>query len=138
MPSKSWKRGQSGNPKGRPQGKGKLAILRDGLAEHLPEVLSTLAQSAKAGDMQACKILLDRVLPPLKAEEMPVVIPNVTGSLFDQANEVLASAKSGEIAITQAAQLIASLTNMIKIFEAEELTKRIDALEKKEWGQPWQ
>jgi hypothetical protein len=34
--------------------------------------------------------------------------------------------------------LIASLTNMIKIFEAEELTKRIDALEKKEWGQPWQ
>ena len=67
--SSRWKRGQSGNPSGRKAGTGRVAEMRAGLAECLPEVLSSLSKAAVAGDMQATRILLDRVLPPLRAEE---------------------------------------------------------------------
>lgn len=125
-----WKPGQSGNPAGRKRGSGSVAALRASLAECLPDVLSNLTKAAVAGDMQATRILLDRVLPPLRAEESPVSVDlPVAGSLVEKAQAVLTAAASGEVGTGQAAQMISALGTTARIIEAEELEQRITALE---------
>ena len=128
--SSRWKPGQSGNPSGRPRGRGDVAAIRASLAECLPNILDNLAKAAVAGDMQATRILLDRVLPPLRAVESPVFVDfPKAGSLTAKAEAVLTAAASGEIGASQAAQMIASLGTTARIIEAEELERRIAALE---------
>lgn len=125
-----WKPGQSGNPAGRKPGSGSVAALRSRLAECLPDVLDNLARAAVAGDMQATRILLDRVLPPLRPEESPVSLElPAAGSLAEKAQAVLTATASGDIAPGQAAQMISALGTTTRIIEAEELEQRIAALE---------
>lgn len=73
-----WKKGQSGNPAGRPKGaKGKLTLLRqtvkDNVETELLEdfhlvVAATLAL-AKEGDPTCLKIVWDRIMPAKRAIE---------------------------------------------------------------------
>ena len=127
---KSWGPGQSGNPKGRPRGAGFAGQAREALAGRLPEILKAVADAAAAGDMQACRLVLDRVLPALKPVEQPLegmALP--TGSLTQQATDVLAAVARGEIGPTHAGQLIGSIAALAKITETDELRARIEALE---------
>ena len=128
---KPWQAGQSGNPKGRPPGRGQSAQFREALASKLPEVLQAVVQAACAGDMQAARLVLDRCLPALKPLEATIeglALP--TGTLAQQARDILASVSRGEVAPGQAAQLVASIGAVAKIAEFDELTARIEALEK--------
>ncbi len=125
-----WKPGQSGNPAGRRPGSGSVAALRASLVECLPDVLDNLTKAAVAGNLQAARILLDRVLPPLRAEESSVLVDlSVAGSLAEKAQVVLTAAASGEVGPGQAAQMISALGTTARIIEAEELEQRITALE---------
>ena len=128
---KPWQAGQSGNPKGRPPGRGQSAQFREALASKLPEVLQAVVQAACAGDMQAARLVLDRCLPALKPLEATIeglTLP--TGTLTQQARDILASVSRGELAPGQGAQLVASIGAVAKIAEFDELTARIEALEK--------
>ena len=71
-PPTQWAKGQSGNPRGKPAGSGAVQKLRAALEGDIPEILAALAAQAKAGDVGAARLILDRVLPPLKAVEQPV------------------------------------------------------------------
>ena len=124
-----WQPGQSGNPAGRPPGSGEVAALRAGIAEHVPEILSKLVEAAIAGDMQAARLLLERVLPPVKAVELPVELALPEGPLTDQARHVLAAAAGGAVAPDQAATLIGALVGVARIAETDELRERIERLE---------
>ena len=44
-----WKSGESGNPNGRKPGTGKIAKLRESIAEHMPEIISQMVSKAKEG-----------------------------------------------------------------------------------------
>ena len=66
-----WQKGQSGNAAGKPKGTGRLQAMRDQLANEVPAILAALCAMAKAGDAQAARLILERVLPPLKPEESP-------------------------------------------------------------------
>ena len=125
-----WKPGQSGNPKGKPKGVGEVAKLRAGIAKSVPKIIEMLTTAAERGDVQAARLLLERVLPPVKAVELaqPLKMP-AGASLTDQARAVMAAAAAGELAPGQAAQLITALGSTAKIVEVDELAKRIDALE---------
>ena len=130
-PPKPWQPGQSGNPKGRPPGRGQSAQFREALSSKLPEVLQAVVQAACAGDMQAARLVLDRCLPALKPLEATIeglALP--TGTLTQQATDILASVSRGEVAPGQGAQLVASIGAVAKIAEFDELTARIEALEK--------
>lgn len=127
---KSWGPGQSGNPKGRPRGAGFAGQAREALAGRLPEILKAVADAAAAGDMQACRIVLDRLVPALKPVEATIegmALP--TGSLTQQATDILAAVARGEIGPTHAGQLIGSIAALAKITETDELKARIEALE---------
>ena len=124
-----WRPGESGNPAGRPPGSGEIAKLRAGIAERMPEILSTLIEAALAGDTQAARLLLERVLPPVKAVEPPVHVPLPEGRLTEQARYVLAAAAWGTLAPDQAATLIGALAGVARIAETDELRERIERLE---------
>lgn len=126
----SWKPGQSGNPVGRPSGTGKLTELRNSISKHLPEIISQLVEQAKGGDAVAARILIERVLPPMKAVEQPVELELPRGgTLTAKASSVLSAAAAGVLAPGQAAQLIAALGTLAKISEIDELAARVAALE---------
>jgi hypothetical protein len=124
-----WRPGQSGNPDGKPPGSGQVQKLRAAISEHIPEIIGRLVEQAKAGDAQSARLLLERVLPPIKAAELPVLISLPDGGLTDQGRAVLAAAGAGELPPTQAAQLLASLGALAKLIETDELARRIEALE---------
>lgn len=125
-----WKAGESGNPNGRPPGVGEVTKLRDSIAAHLPAIIMQLVTKAKDGDSQAARLLLERVLPPMKAIEQPttLILPD-DGTLTAKAAAVLTAAAAGILAPGQAAQLITALGTLAKITEVDELTARITALE---------
>lgn len=97
-----WKPGQSGNPSGRTPGSGKLAKLRASLADDVPGILAKMVEQARAGDVPAARLLLERVLPPIRAVDQAVAISLPTGSLVDQGRAVLAAAGAGELTPIQA------------------------------------
>lgn len=132
---KGWKPGQSGNPKGKPPGSGELQRLRASIAEHVPSIIDQLVTAAQGGDVQAARLILERVLPPVKAIEQAVELSLPDGgTLTARAAAVLSAAALGDIAPGQAAQLIAALGTLAKISEVDDLTARISKLEEKHNG----
>ena len=121
--------GTSGNPQGRP--KSETAALRQSLADGAAAVVTAILDAAKAGDMQAAKLVLDRLLPPLKATAQAVQLDlPATASPLDIGRRILAATASGTLAPDIAAQLVAAVGTFCRIEEIEELRDRIAALEK--------
>ena len=83
-----------------------------------------------AGDMQAARIILDRLVPSLRPVEIPTVLAMPAGAtLAGQAQAVIEAAAAGELAPGQAMQIVTALGGVAKIIEATELVRRIEALE---------
>jgi hypothetical protein len=124
-----WKPGESGNPAGRKPGTGHVAKLRAAIAEHLPSLLDTVVMRALGGDMGAARLLLERTIAPLRAEEPahPLALPD--GSLTDQGRAVLKAVAAGELAPGQGATLLGAIGALARVAEIDELTARIEALE---------
>jgi len=129
VPPKPWKPGQSGNPKGRPPGVGQAAKLRAAIEKDIPEIIKTLVGRAKEGDVGAARILIERVLPPLKASEERAPLNLPEGSLTEQGRAVLAAVAAGELSPGQGAALLASLGTLARVVEIDELADRVAALE---------
>lgn len=126
-----WKPGESGNPNGKPPGSGELQKLRAAIGAHVPEIIQKLVTAARGGDIQAARLILERVLPPVKATEQaqPINLPD--GTLTEQGRAVLAAVAAGEIAPGQGASLLGAIATLSKVTELDELAARVAALEKK-------
>jgi len=125
--------GQSGNPKGRPQGsrhKATLAaqVLLDGEAEALTRRCVELALE---GDVTALRLCLERLLPPRKDSPvtmtMPVVkdaqdLPKITGA-------ILRAVGRGQLTPDEAERLAAIVVIHGKTLDAAHLEARLAALE---------
>jgi hypothetical protein len=127
---KGWQKGQSGNPKGREPGTGELQRLRASIAADVPEILAGLATAAKGGDVQAAKLLLERVFPAVKPVDNThaLDIPK-DGSLTDQGRAVIAAVSDGELSPANGAQLVTALGTLARVAEIDELSERIKKLE---------
>ena len=128
-PPAAWKPGQSGNPKGRPAGTGEVAKLRAAIAASVPAILQSLTSAAIAGDVQAAKVLLERVLPALKPAEQAQAVNIPEGTLTDKGRAVLDAVAAGELAPGQGAALLTAIGTLARVVEVDELTERIKRLE---------
>ena len=128
MPTKKFKAGVSGNPKGRPKNKTAATLLRKSIIDDMPDIILKLVEQAKNGDTAAAKILLDRCCPALKPQAMAISLP-VNGTLAEQGGEIIKATLSGQIPPDIGAQLISALSNQGKLIELQELTQRVEKLE---------
>jgi hypothetical protein len=104
--------------------------MRATLANDVPDILAGLVAAAKAGDVQAARLILERVLPPVKPIEQAVELrlPD-GGTLTAKAAAVLSAVAGGELAPGQGAQLLAAIGSLARVLEVDELTARIEKLE---------
>jgi Family of unknown function (DUF5681) len=127
----AFKKGESGNPKGKPPGLTTATKIRDAIHKKLPGILETVVKAAESGDMAACKLIMDRVCPTLRPAAPPINLPlPVNGELSEMGSEILKATLSGGISPDIGCMLITALANQAKIVEIDDLTKRIEALEK--------
>lgn len=129
-PRRGWQPGQSGNPAGRKPDSG-LTQLRQEIAKHAPDIIAKLVEKAKAGDVKAARVLLERAVPALKAEATAVLLPELAAAtgLVAQGEAIVKAVATGELAPDTGAQLIAALNQQSRLLEVEELERRIAALE---------
>lgn len=127
-----WKKGESGNPSGRKPGTGKVARLRDIIATHVPEIISQMVDKAIDGDVQAARLLLERVIPPLKSMEQNVslTLPE-NATLSEQGQIIIQSVANGVLTPDQGQALLSGLGSQARLMEITELEQRITALENK-------
>lgn len=130
---KGWQPGKSGNPKGKPPGSGELQRLRASIAEHVPSILEQLVTAAQGGDMQAARLILERVLPPVKATEQAVELDlPADGTLTTTGRAVLSAVASGDLAPSQGAALLGAIGSLARVIEIDELDARLTKLEEQQ------
>lgn len=124
--------GQSGNPAGKPKGaKNHSTRLAQTLLNGEEEALvRKVIELAKGGDLQALKVCIDRLIPPLKAQAAPVQIDlSGTASMSDIGNAFIKAASDGQLPPDVATQLIAAVGTLARVAEIDELKERLAALE---------
>lgn len=123
-----FKKGESGNPQGRP--KTESAALRKALADRGADVAGVVLAAAIGGDLTACRMVLERLVPPLRATAAPVALALPAGAgLTDTGKAILTAAAGGDLPPDIASQLITALGALAKISEIDALEKRISLLE---------
>jgi hypothetical protein len=127
-----FKPGQSGNPAGKPTGtKNRATVMAQALFDGEAETLTRkIIELAKGGDMQALRVCVDRLCPPMKAQAAPVQvdIPE-TDSISDIANAFIKAAADGQLPPDVAAQLVSAVGTLARVVEVDELKERLVALE---------
>ena len=128
-PANLWKPGQSGNPAGRPPGQSVITRLRAQIEPDTPAILQVMVAAAKGGDIQAARLILERIIPPIKPTEKAIELPLMGDSLTEMGRAVLAGISVGEVAPTQGSHLIASIGALSRLIQIDELERRITLLE---------
>jgi len=75
------------------------------------------------------KVSLDRVVPPLKAVDLPVSLELPAGVLSDQGRAIIASAACGEVSPADASQLLGAISQLARIEKFDALVERVNRLE---------
>lgn len=126
-----WQPGQSGNPRGKLPGTGRIAKIRQEIGDHLPDIIEVLVLAAKSGDTQAARCLMDRSIAALRPVEPTAPFRLPDGTLSDRADAVLAAIADGSLSPQQGTQLIGALAGVAKVIEVDNVVARITALEAK-------
>src|SRR5262249_47567897 len=135
MLARTFTRGQSGNPNGRPMGarnRTTLAVeaLLDGEAEKLTHKAVALALK---GNVACLRLCLDRIVPPRRDRLVNFTLPamNSAGDATKAMAAITTAVASGEVTPSEAAELSRLVDGYIKILEINEIERRLKVLEEK-------
>ena len=125
--------GKSGNPAGRPRGsRNKSTLLLEKLMIDDGEgVVRSVVNLAKDGDVQAARLVLDRILPARKGRTVPFNLP-VVESAADVLRALSATVQAmakGELTPEEAAIVSGVLETARKAIETVEIEQRLAAVE---------
>lgn len=130
----SFKAGKSGNPGGRPKGiADKRTELRALLQPHAGELVKKAVELAKAGDVSALRICIDRLIPPAKEDRLTIRLPGLADiqGCRDAQAVVIKAVSNGELLPGQGEQLSAMIEFQRKGLEGAETMARLAAIEDK-------
>lgn len=123
--SGQWAKGHSGNPGGR---SGQTQALRARLAEGADAVTRKVLAAAKKGDMQACRLILERLVPAVKPVSQAVTFDLDDTDLPSSARSIMRAIASGELPPDQGKYLIEGLGAIARVIEVAELQKAVEEL----------
>lgn len=124
----SFKPGQSGNAAGRPPGKTARGRFRELVEPDMQELVQTLLDMAKGGDVQAIRVILDKTVPNLKASADNIKL-RASGTLEETGAAVISSMTRGAIAPDEALTVMGALATQAKLIEQQNVVARLDQLE---------
>ncbi len=133
MPKQLFIKGQSGNPKGKPKGTRHTATqISYALMEgRLEQVLETVLERAVGGDITACKMIIDKVLPCPKDRSINIALPRIDdlkGVSLAQ-TKILEAVSNGEVTPNEGERITSIIESRRKLIETIELEARISRLE---------
>lgn len=130
-----FQKGHSGNPKGRPLGaRNKATLIAEELLEgDIEGVCRRLIKEALSGNVQAIKLVLERVLPPKKGSIVSLRIPRVKSSSdpLKVMSAVFDAISNQEISLMEARELSGVVEVYMKSLEVYEFNRRLTELERK-------
>lgn len=121
----TFAKGQTGNPGGRP---GNLAKLRKSLTDGSAAVAKVVLDAAKKGDMQACRLVLERIVPTLKPMTEPVPFDLDDTDLPSTARSIMRAIAAGTLPTEQGKALLDAVVGMSRVIEVAELEKQLAEL----------
>jgi hypothetical protein len=130
-----FKKGESGNPKGRAKGsrhKATLAAL-ELLEGDLEAITQKCIDKAKNGDLIAVKLILDKVLPNARERPISFKFPKVEGAadIITAFAAILEAVALGEITPGEARELAGIIEAVRKGIELVDLEARLTRIEEK-------
>ena len=123
-----FKKGVSGNPRGRPAGSRNAATLAcEALLEGQAEALTQKAvEMALAGDTVALKLCLERIYPARKDRPVAFALPPITSArdAADIAAAVAEAVAAGQLTPSEAAEIGKVIEIYVKAYQTAELVDR--------------
>jgi len=125
---------QPGNP-GKPHGARhkKTVLMEKMLADDGEAVVKAVIDAAKNGDMQAAKMVVDRILPASKGRKIDLDLPSIktAADLPGLQDAIMSAVGNGEITPEEGSTLSGMAELRRRSIETMELEQRIKALESK-------
>jgi len=133
---RQFEKGKSGNLNGRPKGTRNktLFLLEQIIEKDAVDILNTVITMAKGGDLQAAKILIDRILPPKKDRPISLKLPKIVNSkdAMEATSIIIKAMSEGEITPLEGESFIKVIEIFIKSNESLELEERLKAIEERD------
>lgn len=130
---RKFQKGRSGNPLGRPKGtRNKATLLVEKLLENEAEGICRQAiELAKKGNIQAIKLVLDRILPPKKEAPIFIDLPvmKVGSDILEAVSRVAEAVCHGKISPSEGEMLTRIIDKQAKAIEVNEFEERLKCLE---------
>lgn len=131
--SSKFKRGQSGNPRGKPKGaRNKSTLAAERLLEgSLDRICKRIEEEALSGNMQAAKMILDRFLPARKDRVIKIDLPEVRTyeDILNAVGVIVNAVGNGEISPSEGESLSRTLEMYSKALETHQIELRLRELE---------
>jgi hypothetical protein len=101
------------------------------MADDGEDVVSAVLEAAKGGDMQAARIILDRICPPRKERPISCKLPKLEDSrdLVAGISAVIAAVANGELTPSEGQALASLIETQRRTLETEGIEQRLMALE---------
>jgi hypothetical protein len=134
-----FQKGQSGNPAGRPHGsRNKTTVLLQNLLEgEAEEIARKVIEMAKAGDMGAIRVCMDRLASIRRKDPIAFELPPV-----DKARDsvkavaaVVAAVAAGDLTTSEATEMAKIIDIYVRTLAATDFEERLQKLER-EAGMP--
>ena len=128
----AFKKGESGNPDGRPKGsKDKRTQYRELFEPHADGLIEKVIEMALAGDTTCLKMCLDRLVSPFRAMNVTVTLDDIEGTLREKGEKIIHAMGKGELSPSDASSMLSTLAAQARIIEIDDLEERISQLEAK-------
>lgn len=133
--SNRFQKGKSGNPKGKAKGtKNKATRLIESLMQsELDNIGQKLIELALAGNLQAIRLVLDRIMPPKTSRSIEIEIPKIknTTDALQAISTVIHAVGQGELTPSEGEAITKIIQSFTQALQSYEFDQRLSTLEQK-------